>query len=65
MRLKNVKGANEIIINGTYYVEEPSLYKGKWNSVFGNDNPIYILRLVWGREILLLKMLKDMRILIL
>ena len=42
MRLKNVRGANEIIINGTYYVSEPSLYKGKWNSVFGNDNPIYI-----------------------
>jgi len=42
MRLKNVKGANEIIINGTYYVDEPTLYKGKWNSVFGNDNPIYI-----------------------
>ena len=42
MRLKNVRGANEIIMNGTYYVAEPSLYRGKWNSVFGNDNPIYI-----------------------
>ena len=42
MRLKNVKGANEIIVNGVYYVTEPSLYKGKWNSFFGNDNPIYI-----------------------
>jgi tRNA (guanine-N7-)-methyltransferase len=42
MRLKNVKGANEIIINGVYYVSEPGLYKGQWNSVFGNENPIYI-----------------------
>ena len=42
MRLKNVKGANEIIVNGTYYVENPGEYKGKWNSVFGNENPIYI-----------------------
>ena len=42
MRLKNVKGANEIIINGVYYVDEPTLYKGKWKSIFGNDNPIYI-----------------------
>ena len=42
MRLKNVRGANEIIINGVYYVGEPSLYKGKWNSFFCNDNPIYI-----------------------
>ncbi len=42
MRLKNVKGANDIIIKGTYYVENPSQYKGKWNEFFGNDNPIYI-----------------------
>ena len=42
MRLKNVKGANEIIVNGVYYVDDPTMYKGKWNSVFGNDNPIYI-----------------------
>ena len=42
MRLKNVKGANEIIEKGTYYVKEPSIYKGKWNKVFKNTNPIYI-----------------------
>ena len=42
MRLKNVKGANEIIVNGTYFIANPNEYKGKWNSVFGNDNPIYI-----------------------
>ena len=42
MRLKNVKGANEIIINGTYYVDNPYQYRGNWNKYFGNDNPIYI-----------------------
>ena len=42
MRLKNVKGANEIIVNGTYYVENPFQYKGEWNNYFGNDNPIYL-----------------------
>lgn len=42
MRLKNVKGANEIIVNGTYYVDNPYQYKGKWNSYFGNDKPIYL-----------------------
>ena len=42
MRLKNVKGANEIIINGTYYVDDPSQYKGSWNKLFGNNNPIYV-----------------------
>ena len=42
MRLKNVKGANEIIIKGRYYVEDPYINKGNWNKVFNNDNPIYI-----------------------
>ena len=42
MRLKNVKGANDIIIKGTYYIDNPFEYKGKWKDVFENDNPIYI-----------------------
>ena len=42
MRLKNVKGANEIIIKGTYYVDNPYEHKGKWNEYFKNDNPIYV-----------------------
>ena len=42
MRLKNVKGANEIIIKGKYYVDDPFSYIGSWKKVFGNNNPIYI-----------------------
>jgi len=42
MRLKNVHGANEIIIRGKYFISEPSIYKGSWNKIFGNNNPIYI-----------------------
>jgi len=42
MRLKNVKGANDIIIKGTYYVADPYQYKGDWNKYFNNENPIYI-----------------------
>lgn len=42
MRLKNVKGANDIIVKGTYYVEDPFLNKGNWKAVFGNDSPIKI-----------------------
>ena len=42
MRLKNVKGANEIIIKGTYYVSNPYEYKGNWNNCFNNENSIYI-----------------------
>lgn len=42
MRLKNVKGANEIIVKGKYFVEDPSIYKGDWHKVFGNNNKIKI-----------------------
>ncbi len=42
MRLKNVKGANEIIVKGKYYIDNPDEYKGNWNKVFNNNNPIYI-----------------------
>ena len=42
MRLKNVKGANEIIVKGTYFVLEPYQYKGRWNEYFGNDKPICV-----------------------
>lgn len=42
MRLKNVKGANDIIIKGTYYISNPEDNIGAWNKVFSNNNPIHI-----------------------
>ncbi len=42
MRVRNVKNKEEIISNSKYTVLNPSEYKGKWNSVFGNNNPIYL-----------------------
>ncbi len=42
MRLKNVKGANDIIVKGLYYIDNPSIYKGEWHKLFNNNNPIYI-----------------------
>jgi len=42
MRLKHVKGAEEIIKNGIYYIENPKEYKNNWNNLFKNNNPIYI-----------------------
>jgi len=42
MRLKNVKGAKEIIATGKYYIDNPKEYKGKWQELFSNNNPIYI-----------------------
>lgn len=42
MRLKHVKGANEIIESGVYFVKDPSIYKGKWEDLFANHRPIYV-----------------------
>ena len=42
MRLKNIKGASEKILLGKYFINNPYEYKGKWNKLFNNNNPIYI-----------------------
>ncbi len=42
MRLRNVKGAREKIEASTFVIKEPKEHRGKWNEVFGNDNPIHI-----------------------
>ena len=40
MRLRNVKNAREIVDNSPFVVHSPKEYKGRYNEVFGNDNPI-------------------------
>lgn len=42
MRLRNVKGAKEIIDASNYIILEPSKYKNRFSELFGNNNPIYI-----------------------
>lgn len=42
MRLKHIKNADVIISNSKYVANNPLDYKGKWNKLFGNDNPIEI-----------------------
>lgn len=42
MRLRNVPGAREDIANHELAINEPENYKGKWNELFGNDNPVQI-----------------------
>lgn len=43
MRLRKVKNAFETLSEDTkYFVINPKDYKGKWNEVFHNDNPIHI-----------------------
>ena len=42
MRLKHIKNADVIIASSPYLVKEPWDYKGKWNELFDNNNPIEI-----------------------
>ncbi len=42
MRLRNIKGSKETIESSEFVIDRPEDYKGKWNEVFGNENPIYI-----------------------
>lgn len=42
MRLKNVKGASEIIENSSYIIKNYKDYKGNYKDIFNNNNPIHI-----------------------
>lgn len=42
MRLRNVKNKEEILDNSEILIKDPEKYIGKWQSLFKNDNPIYI-----------------------
>ena len=42
MRLKNVKGAKERIAISKYIIKSPTELKGKYKTLFNNDNPIHL-----------------------
>ena len=42
MRLRNVKNKEEIMSNCSFLITNPSIYKGKWNTLFSNNHPIYL-----------------------
>ena len=42
MRLKHVKGAEDIVENSSYVIKNPENNKGSFNKLFGNNNPIHI-----------------------
>ncbi len=42
MRLRNVKGAKEIIESSNYVVLDYKEYRGNYNKLFKNNNPIYV-----------------------
>lgn len=42
MRLRNVPGSRDMIAESRFTIKNETENKGKWNMVFGNDNPIHI-----------------------
>lgn len=42
MRLRNIPGADDVILRHPVAVKEEKQYRGKWASLFGNANPIHI-----------------------
>ena len=42
MRIRNIKNKKEILENSCFVLDNPFEYKGKWNKVFLNDNPIHL-----------------------
>lgn len=42
MRLRNIPGADEAIINSPYCIKEPELKKGSWQSEFSDRQPLHI-----------------------
>ena len=42
MRLRNVKGASNVIEDSLYVIKNYEEYKGKYNILFGNNNPLHI-----------------------
>ena len=42
MRLRNIPGADDVIMRHPIAIKQEKEFKGKWNQVFGNDHPIHI-----------------------
>ena len=42
MRLRNIKGSDEIVSNSPLCIQNPIEYKGNWSNYFKNTNPIHI-----------------------
>lgn len=42
MRLRNIPGSREAIAQNRWCIQETEPTKGKWHTIFGNQNPIHI-----------------------
>lgn len=58
MRLRNVSGSREKIVESQYVIQNPAELKGNWNSIFGNKNPIQ-LEIGMGKGKFLMQMAKQ------
>ena len=57
MRLRNVKGAKEKIESSVYIIKDCEKYKGNYNKIFKNNNPIHI-EIGMGKGNFIIKMAK-------
>ena len=57
VRLKNVKGAKEKIEASSYIIKDPETYKGKYQTLFFQNNPIH-LEIGMGKGDFIIKMAK-------
>lgn len=42
MRIRNLKNTDELVNNSKYIIKNPNDYKGIWNKLFNNNNPIHL-----------------------
>ena len=42
MRLRNIPGAKDAILDCEWVIDEPERFKGKWNEVFGVKRPLFL-----------------------
>ena len=42
MRLRNIPGAQDAILESAYVVQEPEKHKGSWGDVFEKKQPLHI-----------------------
>lgn len=42
MRLRNIPGADDVLKNSSYVIQQPELLKGNYNKEFKNNHPIHI-----------------------
>lgn len=42
MRLRNIPGSRQVIAENPWCIQEPEKQKGRWHTIFENQNPIHI-----------------------